>query len=78
MLEVKIAGYSDLTDEQQADAPNKGNGKEYSNYIVVTHGGRTVDVYSDAMEPEDAVFYRDLGWIVGAILEAYELGKKDA
>lgn len=43
----------------------------------LTHGGKTVAIYSDAMEPEDAVFYRDLNWISKAIKEAYELGKRD-
>jgi len=45
--------------------------------LVILHDGKEIERHSDYMEPEDAVFYRDLAWIKEAILEAYELGKKD-
>lgn len=45
---------------------NNGGGKEYANYIVI-EDGEYRRVYSDAMEPEDKSFYRDLSWIVEEI-----------
>ena len=48
----------------------------YANYLVIREGGKVREVHSDNMEPEDAVFYRDLSWIEAALEEAYELGLK--
>jgi len=62
MLEVKII-YDD---------------EYYCHDLVVMHNGKEIRRHSDAMEAEDAMFYRDLSWIKGALLEAYELGEKDA
>ena len=78
MLEIKRAGFRDLTEEQREEQPDNGAGKEYANYLRITHGGKTIKVYSDAMEPEDCSFNRDLHWFAGAIEAAYELGKSDA
>lgn len=61
MLEIKII-YDD---------------KYYGHDLVVLHNGEEIRRHSDKMEPEDAMFYRDLSWVEEAILEAYELGKKD-
>ena len=77
MLEIKKVNFDDLTEDEQEDQPDNGCGKEDANYLLVTHGGKTVGLYSDAMEPEDCVFYRDLSWVAGAIESAYELGKLD-
>ena len=42
--------------------------------IVVYHDGNIVNVFSDAMEPEDATFKRDLAWVAAAIQDAYNQG----
>ncbi|MCK5612535.1 hypothetical protein KAR91_62265 [Candidatus Pacearchaeota archaeon] len=77
MYVVTTANYEDLTTEEKEEIPNSGSGKEYANYLVVTtdHGRR---VFSDAMEPEDCVFYRDLGWIESELGLAYKQGLKDS
>lgn len=77
MLEIERVYFGDLTAEQQEDQPDNGHGKEDASYIKMTHRGEVIAVYSDAMEPEDCSFGRDLGWIVGAIDRAYALGKVD-
>lgn len=60
---VKTAKFEDLSKDEQEDQPNNGAGKEYASYLVIEDkDGRRV--YSDAMEPEDARFCRDLSWIV--------------
>ena len=50
----------------------------YCSYLVVLHNGKEIRRHSDEMEPEDVMFYRDLSWVGDAILESYELGKKDS
>jgi len=54
------------------------NNEEHYNDLVVLHNGKEIRRYNDCMESEDAVFHRDLSWVVEAILEAYELGKKES
>ena len=49
----------------------------YCTYLIVLYNGKEIRRHSDGMEPEDTVFYRDLSWVPEAILEAYELGKKE-
>lgn len=78
MLEITRPGYDDLTDGEKENVPDNGIGKEWAGYIKVTHGGKTILLESDAMEPEDASFGRDLNWIYDALEKAYELGKADA
>ena len=77
MLEIKMVNFDALTEDQQEIQPDNGSGKDCANYLRLTHGGETVAIFSDAMEPEDCVFYRDLEWVKGAIEMAYELGKQD-
>ena len=51
---------------------------EYNcNDLIILHNGKEIARHSDGMEPEDALFYRDLSWVPEEILEAYRLGKKD-
>jgi len=66
--------FDELTEEEQKCVPNNGNGKEVATYILITdtNGSR---VYSDAMEPEDATFCRDLSWIEVELELAYKTGK---
>ncbi len=78
MLEITSLEYEGLTSDEQFCVPNNGHGKEDATYIKVTHRGETICLESDAMEAEDARFYRDLSWIKNIILKAYELGKQDA
>lgn len=78
MLEVNLIRFHDLTEDEQDNQPDNGCGKDDANYLRVSYGGKTIAVYSDAMEPEDCLFYRDLNWIQSAIKNAYELGKHDA
>ena len=78
MLEVTMPQFEELTDDEQANVSNNGNGKEYAGYLRVTHDGQTILLESDAMEPEDAMFCRDLSWILDIIEKAYEIGKVDA
>lgn len=78
MLEVKLQHYSDLSDKEKENVSDNGSGKEYADYIRILHNGETILLESDAMEPEDAMFCRDLNWIIEALRDCYELGKEDA
>ena len=49
----------------------------WGNVIAVYHGDEVVYAETDIMEPEDATFRRNLGWISHAIMMAYEAGIKD-
>ena len=72
-MKVEIKAWYELSKEEREEDPYGAD----SNYLVVTDDdGNVVRKESDRMEPEDAVFYRDLSWIVDAIEQAYELGRK--
>lgn len=77
MLEVIMVDFDDLTEDEQMIQPNNGSGKEYANYIKLVHNSETIMILSDAMEPEDARFTRDLSDVEYAIKKAYELGLDD-
>lgn len=77
MLQVFLCRYQDLSDDEVELVPQNGCGAERASYIRVIHNGKHVRLESDAMEPEDASFYRDLSWIPDAIVEAYKLGFQD-
>ena len=76
-MKVQILNYRDLTQEEKDDQPNNGVGKEYAAYLRVSDRGRTIALKSDAMEPEDCCFLKDLDWIPGLLKECYELGRSD-
>jgi len=78
MLEINRVSFEELTENEKEEQPNNGCGKEYAGYLKITHGGNVVAIYSDAMEPEDCGFHRDLRWVSDAIESAYEAGKEDA
>lgn len=78
MLEVKLQHYSDLSDKEKENVSDNGSGKEYADYIRILHNGETILLESDAMEPEDTMFCRDLNWIIEALRDCYKLGKEDA
>lgn len=65
--------FDQLTEEEKENAPNNGCGKDMATYIRITDGWGT-RVYSDAMEPEDATFHRDLSWIAIELQEAFDAG----
>ena len=75
-MKVSTMSYDELPEDVKEEQPDNGSGKEYANYIKVEIEGEVDKYYSDAMEPEDASFSRDLSWIVGALMEAYQAGKK--
>ena len=77
MLKIEVLNFKDLSDNEKEDAPNNGCGKEYANYLRVSHNGRVVAIESDAMEPEDATFGRDLSWIANVIEKCYNIGITD-
>ncbi len=59
---------------QWDELPEEYEEENYANYLVIWVDGKVHEVHSDNMEPEDAVFYRDMSWIEDALEEAYELG----
>jgi hypothetical protein len=75
-MKITLESFEDLTDEEKNNVPNNGSGKEYANYIRVEHNGETLFLESDAMEREDAVFLRDLSWIIDALNKCYEIGRE--
>ncbi len=76
-FQVKIEGYEDLSPTEQEGAADNGSGKEYASYIRISINNGTRFLESDAMEPEDARFYRDLSWIKEAVELAYRTGVVD-
>lgn len=48
--------------EEKEDVPNNGHGKASASYLRIVHDGQTHCLKSDAMEPEDCSFHRDLSW----------------
>lgn len=50
---------------------------DYGNVIIVRYNNEVIFEEADTMEPEDAIFTRDLAWIKEAINAAYSLGAKD-
>jgi hypothetical protein len=75
---VEVVSYDELPKEIEKDGlSNNGRGREYARYLLIWHGNELVEWYSDAMEPEDVSFYRDLDWITSALERAYEQGVED-
>jgi hypothetical protein len=63
MPTVTICHYEELPEWADRESlSNNGSGKLYANYLVIEDGDYRA-CYSDAMEPEDATFTRDLNWI---------------
>ena len=75
-MKVKIISFDELTDSQKEEVPDNGAGKEDSNYLLIEdNNGFYCGLWSDAMEPEDANFLRDLYWIKDLLLDVYEMGR---
>lgn len=77
-FKVELQGFEDLDEAEKMDASDNGIGKEYANYVRVSHNGHTLYLESDAIEPEDKSFGRDLGWVLEAIRKAYDIGKEES
>ena len=75
-MNVEIVYYDDLPEDEKDNQPNNGCGKEGARYLKVEIPGKAPVYYSDAMEPEDVRFTRDLSWIKDALLAAYQAGKE--
>lgn len=74
-MKLEMLTYEDLTEEERADAPNNGHGAVAARYLRVQFNPNEKNVvYSDAMEPEDATFMRDLNWVLDAVSTAFEAG----
>jgi hypothetical protein len=74
-LSIEVVSAQDLSDEMKDIYDVTYD--DCSNYMVVKHGDEIISVVNDCMEPEDAMFTRDLQWIVELLGEVYELGKSD-
>ena len=76
MYEVFLCNYKELPSEVDREwgLSNNGAGKECAGYIVEKVDEKVINVYSDAMEPEDATFHRDLRWVMKSLKEAYLRG----
>ena len=77
-IEINELSFDDLTEAQQENVSDNGSGKELANYIEIKLNGQVVDLFSDAMEPEDADFRRDLSWIAPVIKAAYDAGLEES
>jgi len=73
-MKVSLVHFYELPDDVKEDQPNNGYGKEEASYLMVEFSDGRVNYYSDAMEPEDARFERDLHWVMNVIREAHEDG----
>lgn len=73
-FEVKKCSYDELPEELKKDASNNGCSAEDAGYLLILNKGKVLHVFSDAMEPEDARFSRDLSWIKKTIEEAHQIG----
>lgn len=70
-MKTTICSFLDLPDwVDETKLPNNGGGKE-SYLLIEDEAGQRV--YSDAMEPEDCRFYRDLEWIKTELDRAHEM-----
>lgn len=75
---VSILSFDDLTEEERDWQPDNGGGKDSAQYLKIEYKGEVIAIESDAMEPEDVRFSRDLNWIKSALEKAYELGKGES
>ena len=77
-MNIVILNYDQLTEEEKKEAPDNGMGKDYAYYMRVTWDDGTTECFSDSMEPEDALFVRDLAWIPTLVHRAYRKGIENA
>lgn len=77
MFTCELVDWEDLNEQERLEQPDSGSGADCACYLRILHNGKVVAVYSDAMEPEDCTFYRNLSWIGSALKGAYERGLAD-
>lgn len=70
-MKVEILPFEELSPAQQEDHPY---GEDAWFLRVTDNNGKVIRLESDRMEPEDALFVRNLSWIAEALDEAYALG----
>jgi hypothetical protein len=73
-FKVTIGDYNSLSDSEKAVFISCQD----ANFLRVIHDHATIILECDAMEPEDALFTRDLSWVAHVIREAYTYGFSDA
>ena len=66
--------FHQLPEDVKEDMPSNGCDKEDASYIHIEWDNGTHEYHSDAMEPEDAKFGRDLSWVGPLIAKAYNEG----
>ena len=76
-MKIKCLSFEELPDwVDENSLSDNGCGKELATYLIVDfEDGSEKFVFSDAMESEDARFYRDLNWIKDLVKLAFEKGK---
>ena len=74
-MKIEILSYDDLTENQKDNVSDNGAGKEWANYLKVSNGNLLISLESDAMEPEDVSFGRDLNWIAPLLQKGYDLDR---
>jgi hypothetical protein len=73
MKSVSVCSYDNLPGWVNRDLlSNNGSGAEWASYIIIIDGDYQT-CYSDAMEPEDAVFSRDLKWSIRELKRAMSI-----
>lgn len=77
--QVEMCDWDEITDEEKENFlfSNNGCGKENATYLRISRDGVVTDIRSDAMEVEDANFYRSLRWVHKALIDAYNAGVSD-
>jgi hypothetical protein len=74
-LEIEFPSFDDLSDSERENVSDNGCGKECAIYLRVSFNGKVIALESDAMEPEDVTFGRDLNWIAPLIEKVYSMAK---
>lgn len=77
MYTVGIRKFDDFSKEEQkiwCDSDSRWR-KEDAHYIVETIDDKIIAVHTDAIEPDNAFFNKDLAWISLALINAYKLGE---
>jgi len=65
--------FHQLPEDAKEDMPSNGCDKEDAGYIHIAWDDGTHEYHSDAMEPEDAKFSRDLAWVVTLLKKVADL-----
>ena len=78
-LRTKVIYGADNLPQEARDILGKGKlSNDWHSYLLVYHNDKLITVESDAMEPEDVSFGRDLKWVPILLHRVYALGHDDA